>query len=92
LSQAMQHRVTYDSFTVTCEAYVSRNTLTLALGKLRAHGVNEMPVEAEEHAIEGLKFSECLPHDLALDMLQTRLCDYPAVQSILRQPVRFVAV
>jgi ATP-dependent Lhr-like helicase len=92
LSQVMQHRTTYDSFTVTCEAYVSRNTLTLALGKLRAHDVHEMSVEVEEHAIAGLKFSKCLPHDLALDMLRTRLCDPLAAQYILEQPVRCVSV
>ncbi len=92
LSQAMEHRATYDSFTVTFEAYVSRNTLKLALGELRAHDVNEMSVAVEEHAIEGLKFSECLPRDLALDMLRTRLCDSPAVQYILEQPVRYVSV
>jgi ATP-dependent helicase Lhr and Lhr-like helicase len=92
LTQAMEHRTTYDSFTVTFEAYVSLNTIALALGELRAHNVSEMSVAVEEHAIEGLKFSECLPRDLALDMLRTRLCDHPAVQCILRQPVRFVAV
>ena len=92
LSQAMEHRATYDSFTVTFEAYVSLNTIALALGKLRAHDVNEMSVAIEEHAIAGLKFSECLPRDLALDMLRTRLCDHPAVQYILGQPVRCVSV
>ena len=92
LSQAMEHRATYDSFTITVEAYVSLNTIELALGALRAHDVSEMSVAVEEHAIEGLKFSECLPHDLALHMLRTRLCDYPAVQYIVGQPVRFVAV
>jgi len=92
LAQAMEHRAAYDSFTVTFEAYGSLNTIELALAKLRAHDVSAMSVAVEEHAIEGLKFSECLPRDLVLDMLRTRLCDYPAVQYILRQPVRFVAV
>jgi len=92
LSQAMEHRATYDSFTITVEAYVSLNTIELALGELRAHNVNEMSVAVEEHAIEGLKFSKCLPHDFALDMLRTRLCNHPAVQYTLSQPVRFVSV
>jgi len=51
-----------------------------------------MSVAVEEHAIEGLKFSECLPRDLARDMLRTRLCDRLAVQCILEQPVRYVSV
>ena len=88
----MEHRVTYDSFTITFEAYGSLHTIELALGELRAHDVSEMSVAVEEHAIAGLKFSECLPHDFALDMLRTRLCDHPAVQYTLSQPVRFVTV
>jgi ATP-dependent Lhr-like helicase len=91
LSQAMEHRTTYDSFTVTCELQVPLKTLELALGELRAQQVSEMSAAVEEHAIAGLKFSECLPHDFVLDMLRTRLCDYPAVQYTLRQPVRFVS-
>jgi ATP-dependent Lhr-like helicase len=92
LAQAMGHRTTYDSFTVTCEPYVSRNTMERALGELRAHKVSEMSAAVDEHAIAGLKFSECLPRDWVLDMLRTRLCDYPAVQYALRQPVRFVSL
>ena len=90
LAQAMEHRTTFDSFTVTCEAYVSRHTIERALGELRAHEVNAMSVAVEERAIAGLKFSECLPREFALDMLRARLCDPPAVQYILEQPVRCV--
>jgi len=64
-SQAMEHRVIYDSFTVTSEAYGSRHTIERALGELQAHEVSETSVAVEDSAIEGLKFSECLPHDLA---------------------------
>ena len=53
LSQAMEHRATYDSFTITFEAHVSFNTITRALGELRAHDVSEMSLAVEEHAIEG---------------------------------------
>jgi ATP-dependent helicase Lhr and Lhr-like helicase len=91
-SQAMEHRVIYDSFTVTSEAYGSRHTIERALGELQAHEVSETSVAVEDSAIEGLKFSECLPHDLAQDMLRTRLCDLQAVQYISEQPVRSVSV
>lgn len=91
-SQAMEHRATYDSFTVTWETSASHNTIARALGALRAHEVRETSVAVEDAAIDGLKFSECLPRDLARDMLRTRLCDPPAVHDILEQPVRCVAV
>ena len=86
----MQCRTTYDSFTVTLVSHASLQTIELALGELRAHDVSEMSAAVEEHAIAGLKFSECLPHDLALDMLRTRLCAHLAVQDTLGKPVRFV--
>jgi ATP-dependent Lhr-like helicase len=92
ISQATQCRATYDSFTVTFESHVSLNTIELALGKLRTLKVSEMSAAVEEHAIAGLKFSECLPHELALDMLRTRLCDHSSVQYILGQPVRYISV
>ena len=52
--------------------------------------VNLLRPAVDEHAIEGLKFSECLLHDLALDMLRTRLCDPAATSSALHSPLRFV--
>ena len=65
--------------------------LNWLLASFEAADVSKMTAAVDEHAIEGLKFSECLPRDLALDMLRTRLCDHPSVQYTLRQPVRFVA-
>lgn len=46
----------------------------------------------DESAIEGLKFSECLPRDLALQMLEQRLSDPDAVRSVLESQVRLVSV
>ena len=90
LPQVTESRVTHDSFTVTFEPHVSFRTIDQALGELRARDVSEMRVAVDEGAIAGLKFSKSLPHDLALDMLQLRLCDPPATQWALEQPVRFV--
>jgi ATP-dependent Lhr-like helicase len=49
-----------------------------------------MRLAVDEQAIQGLKFSECLPHDLALNMLQMRLGDPQAMQWVLEQPARFI--
>lgn len=46
----------------------------------------------DESAIDGLKFSECLPRDLALQMLEQRLSDPDAVRSVLESQVRLVSV
>jgi ATP-dependent Lhr-like helicase len=90
LSQAIESRVTYDSFTVTVESQASVNTIKQTLAELRARDVSEMGLAVSERAMQGLKFSECLPHDLALDMLRTRLRDPAATQWVLERPVRFV--
>jgi ATP-dependent helicase Lhr and Lhr-like helicase len=90
LSQAIESRVTYDSFTVTVESQASVNTIKQTMAELRARDVSEMGLAVSERAMQGLKFSECLPHDLALDMLRTRLRDPAATQWVLERPVRFV--
>jgi ATP-dependent Lhr-like helicase len=92
LSQMTQSRVTHDSFTVIFGSHVSFQAIEQALSELRLIEVSEMCVAVDERALAGLKFSECLPHDLALDMLRTRLSDLPAGQWVLGQPVRVVQV
>jgi ATP-dependent helicase Lhr and Lhr-like helicase len=90
LSQTTESHVTHDSFTVTFESYVSFETIERALSEMRSCKVSEMRAAVDEQAIEGLKFSECLPHEVALDMLQARLGDPPAIQWVLEQPVKCV--
>ncbi len=90
LSQATECSVTHDSFTVTFETHVPFKTIEQVLRRLRARDVSEMSAAVDEHAVEGLKFSECLPHDLALAMLRARLSDPPSTQWLLEQPVRWV--
>lgn len=48
--------------------------------------------EVDEQALAGLKFSEALPHRLAVATLAARLADLPAAQRVLAEPTRFVAV
>jgi ATP-dependent Lhr-like helicase len=88
LSQAIQSTVDYDNFTVTFEPHISHKTIAQVLGKLRAGDVSRMQAAVDEQAIEGLKFSACLPHELALDMLQSRIGDPASLESVLKQPVK----
>lgn len=46
--------------------------------------------EVDERALAGLKFSEALPHRLAIATLATRLADLDAARELLLRPVRFV--
>jgi ATP-dependent Lhr-like helicase len=90
LSQATQSAVDYDSFTVTFASHISRQTIEKALQAVRASDVSRMRAAVDERAMEGLKFSACLPHELALDMLQSRLSDAPSIAQVLPWPVRCV--
>jgi ATP-dependent Lhr-like helicase len=42
-------------------------------------------------ALDGLKFSECLPPELASTVLRRRMTDERAVQNVLAEPVRLLA-
>jgi ATP-dependent helicase Lhr and Lhr-like helicase len=44
----------------------------------------------DEAAIDGLKFSECLPTELAIEMLESRLQEPNATRHILKEDVRFL--
>ncbi|MFJ8916061.1 DEAD/DEAH box helicase [Amycolatopsis sp. NPDC102389] len=46
--------------------------------------------DVDERALAGLKFSEALPHRLALATLASRLADFDAAREVLTQPIRFV--
>jgi ATP-dependent Lhr-like helicase len=45
----------------------------------------------EEAALEGLKFSQCLPKERALATLASRLRDEAAVRAVLAQGTRVVS-
>jgi ATP-dependent Lhr-like helicase len=90
LAQMTHSPVRHDSFSLTLAPHVSFNTLEHALAELRTRDVSLLRPVVDEHAIAGLKFSACLPHDLASDMLSTRLCEPAATSSALHSPLRFV--
>ena len=56
-------KVSHDSFTLTFESAVKLQDVERAIGAIRQHDVAEMRPAVDEAAIDGLKFSECLPID-----------------------------
>ena len=46
--------------------------------------------QASEQALDGLKFSECLPPELATRVVQARLSDTRGVAEVLERPMRIV--
>lgn len=90
LSEITRDPVTSDSFAVAFAATATVDVVETALRELRHRAPEEMRPAVAADAIDGLKFSESLPRDLALRMLQTRLLDVAAVRHVLAQLVRIV--
>ncbi len=65
--------------------------LQTAITELRARAVETLRPAVDEKAIDGLKFSECLPVALAQQMLEARLQDQDALSESLRARLRVVA-
>lgn len=82
-------KIDSDSFKLTFDPTITLQDVERALGEIRRLDVAEMRPAVDEAAIEGLKFSECLPVELAIEMLERRLQDVDATMRTLNQHPRF---
>ncbi len=92
IAQLTTSQVVHDSFSLTFEPSTQFEELQIAVGELRERDVQDLRPVVNDRAIEGLKFSECLPIDLAREMLEVRLQDTYAVRETLCQKLRSVAL
>jgi ATP-dependent Lhr-like helicase len=92
IAQLTASQVEHDSFSLTFESTTQFDELQNAVGNLRNKNVEEMLPSIDERAIEGLKFSECLPIALAHEMLEARLRDCEAVRETLALNLRGVSL
>jgi ATP-dependent Lhr-like helicase len=83
-------RVDHDALTVTAEGAENLAAVEEAIRRLAGMDVSAMEPRVEEAALDGLKFSRCLPKELALATLSSRLRDEPAIRAVLTQPLRVV--
>ena len=90
LAQETKSKVSHDSFTLTFEPAVKLQDVERAIGEIRQRDITDMRPAVDEDAIDGLKFSECLPAQLAIEMLERRLQEPDATRRILEQHVRFL--
>jgi len=90
LADEIGSKVIHDSFTLTFESAAKLEDVERAITAIRQHDVTDMRPAVDEAAIEGLKFSECLPNDLAIEMLERRLQEPNATRYILEEHVRFL--
>lgn len=88
LARETNTRVRHDSFTLTFESSLKLQDVSEAIDRLKRREVAEMRPSIDEAAIDGLKFSQCLSPELAIQLLQERLKDTNATRQILGQSVR----
>lgn len=88
LAQLTTSRVEYDSFSLSFESHTQFAQLQNAVAELRNRAVEEMKPAVDDRAIDGLKFSECLPLSFAKEMLESRIHDSVAVRDTLAQRFR----
>lgn len=85
-----RNKVSHDSFTLTFHPSLKLQDVEDAIKRVRPKDVAAMYPMVDEAAIDGLKFSECLPNALAIEMLERRLQDTEATRHVLQEDVRFI--
>jgi ATP-dependent Lhr-like helicase len=90
LARETASMVSHDSFTLSFDSAVKLQDVERAIVQLRQRDATDMRPAIDEAAIDGLKFSECLPTELAIEMLELRLQEPTATQHILKEDVRFL--
>ncbi len=88
LAQATQTFVSYDNFSLTLESAVKLPEFKAAITAMRQQDVAVMHPVIDEACLDGLKFSDCLPPDLATKMLERRLQDQQSTRTVLAEEVR----
>jgi len=82
--------VEHDGLSVKIDGPLATQELTTAVAAVQAREPEKLPIPVSDEAVEQLKFSACLPPDLATRLLELRLADRPALRSALVEPVRYV--
>jgi ATP-dependent Lhr-like helicase len=91
LSRLGAGRVDHDALAITIHGAAQLATVERAVRELASRDPSAISPEIEEAALEGLKFAACLPRELAVATLASRLQDVPAIRDVLSQPLRVVS-
>jgi hypothetical protein len=60
------------------------------IGSLVGAPPDQIVRQADDQALEGLKFPECLPKELATRVVQSRVSDVRGVADVIGRPLRIV--
>ncbi len=90
LSRACGGRVEHDALAIAVEGVEGLAAIEEAVRQLGSRDVSTMEPQVEDAALDGLKFSECLPPELGFLTLSSRLRDETAIGNVLAHPLRIV--
>jgi ATP-dependent Lhr-like helicase len=91
LEQRIAGKISHDNFAVKIETGEAMADIEGHIAELRRADPGSLLPGINADAIMGLKFSDCLPRDLAHRMLQVRATDVGGLRTVLSETVRFVA-
>jgi ATP-dependent helicase Lhr and Lhr-like helicase len=82
--------VDHDALTITLEGAEGLQTIETAVREVGSRDPSSMVPNVAAEALDGLKFSRCLPTELGSATLAARLRDSSAIRAVLSQPMRVV--
>jgi len=82
--------VDHDNLSITIDQRLSAEQLHSYIEGGRSQELQDLRVPVSDDAIRELKFSACLPQDVAQRALELRLADERAIRATLAEPVRYV--
>jgi hypothetical protein len=91
LASIARVQTTSDSLSIEFERALPLDTVQQAVEELRSRNPDTLLPTVSPDALEGLKFSDCLPSQLAVHILGTRARDWMAIEHVLDRPVRLVS-
>jgi ATP-dependent Lhr-like helicase len=92
LTEEHRYAVAPNNLAIKIGGEPSDSAIVNAIQAIRALDAEKLVPNVTTKALEGLKFSACLPPDLATRVLQLRMTDSDAVRRVLAEPAQLVAV
>lgn len=83
---------TSDNLAIEFERALPLETVQQAIEELRSRDSGTLLPTVSPEALEGMKFSDCLPRELATHVLGIRNQDPAGVQHVLQEPIRCVSL
>jgi len=83
-------KVSHDNYAVKIETGASMAQIEPLLAELRQAAPEELVPTIDADAVSALKFSDCLPTELASRMLAVRAMDLTALRMVMNEPVRLI--